>query len=42
MGDRWFFSLTVLAALAMVALALVWPVGQGAPAHESFVAGLPR
>ena len=42
MGDRWFFSLTVLTALALVALALVWPIGQGAPVRESFVAGLPR
>ena len=42
MGDRWFFSLTLLATLAMVALALVWPVGQGAPDRESFVAALPR
>ena len=29
MTDRWFFSLTALAVIAMVALALVAPQGQG-------------
>ena len=31
MSDRVFFSLAALIALAMIALALVWPQGLGAP-----------
>ncbi|MDP1632452.1 MAG: hypothetical protein Q8L66_13635 [Caulobacter sp.] len=31
MPDRAFFTLTALIALAMIALALVWPQGMGAP-----------
>ena len=30
MSDRVFFSLAALIAIAMIALALVWPQGQGA------------
>lgn len=30
MPDRYFFPLAALAALAMIALALVWPRGMGA------------
>ncbi len=29
MSDRWFFSLLAVAALAMIALALVYPQGLG-------------
>jgi hypothetical protein len=29
MSDRVFFSLLALAAIAMIAVALVWPQGQG-------------
>jgi hypothetical protein len=35
MRDRVFFPLAALLALAMIALALIWPRGMGA-AHPSF------
>ena len=36
MNDRLFFSLLGLAAAAMIALALVWPQGLGAPSPAPF------
>lgn len=36
MGDRAFFVLVALAAAAMIGFALVWPVGEGAPAPAPF------
>ena len=36
MRDRIFLPLCVLAAIAMVALALVWPQGMGARSPEPF------
>ncbi|HWE98308.1 MAG TPA: hypothetical protein VG248_00760 [Caulobacteraceae bacterium] len=36
MNDAVFYSLVVLAAAAMVALALVWPQGLGAPSPAPF------
>jgi len=40
MRDRFFFPLCVLAAVGMIALALVWPEGMGAPSPAPF--GKPR
>jgi len=34
--DRVFYPLAVFAAAALVALALVWPQGQGAPSPNRF------
>jgi hypothetical protein len=34
--DRVFYPLAVLAAAAILALALVWPQGQGAPSPGPF------
>ena len=34
--DRVFYPLAVLVAAGIVALALVWPQGQGAPSPEPF------
>ena len=36
MSDRVFFSLAALIAIALIALALVWPQGQGARSPEPF------
>ncbi|HEX6859990.1 MAG TPA: hypothetical protein VF138_07290 [Caulobacteraceae bacterium] len=36
MRDRAFFPLMILVALAMVALAVVWPQGLGAPSPPPF------
>ena len=36
MSDRVFFSLCALAAAGLIALALVWPQGQGAVSPEPF------
>ena len=36
MDDRFFFPLLALLVAAMVALALVWPQGQGAPSPAPF------
>ena len=36
MPDRLFFSLMALAAVAMIALALVWPQGLGARSPGAF------
>lgn len=36
MRDRIFFPLMALIALAMVALALAWPQGMGAPSPAPF------
>ena len=45
MDDRLFFPLLALLVAAMIALALVWPQGQGAPSPPPFghaVAPAPR
>jgi hypothetical protein len=34
--DRYFYPLAILCAAAIVALALVWPQGQGAPSPGPF------
>lgn len=36
MRDRFFYPLAFLAAVAMVALALVWPQGMGTPSPGAF------
>jgi hypothetical protein len=36
MSDRLFFPLVALIALALIALSLVWPQGQGAPSPAPF------
>ena len=36
MSERVFYSLCALAALAMIAFALVWPQGLGAPSPAPF------
>ena len=36
LSDRVFYPLAVLAALALVGLAMVWPQGQGAPSPPPF------
>lgn len=36
MRDRFFFPLMALIALAMIALAMVWPQGTGTPSPEPF------
>ena len=36
MRDRFFFPLIALLALAMIALAMVWPQGLGAPSPAPF------
>jgi hypothetical protein len=36
MRDRFFYPLALLAALAMVALAMVWPQGMGTPSPGAF------
>ena len=36
MDDRLFFPLLALLVAAMIALALVWPQGQGAPSPPPF------
>jgi hypothetical protein len=36
MRDRVFLPLVALAALALIALSLVWPQGQGAPSPPPF------
>jgi hypothetical protein len=36
MSDRVFFSLCALAAIGLIALALVWPQGLGAPSPGPF------
>ncbi|MES2034398.1 MAG: hypothetical protein V4466_09500 [Pseudomonadota bacterium] len=36
MRDRIFFPLCLLAAVAMIVLALVWPQGLGAPSPAPF------
>lgn len=36
MSDRLFFTLSAVAAVAMVALALVWPQGTGARSPPPF------
>jgi hypothetical protein len=36
MRDRFFYPLMALIAAAMIALALVWPEGMGAPSPAPF------
>ncbi|HEV2364100.1 MAG TPA: hypothetical protein VGS12_07890 [Caulobacteraceae bacterium] len=36
MRDRLFLAFMLLAALAMIGLALVWPQGEGAPSPPPF------
>jgi hypothetical protein len=36
MSDRVFFSIMALLAVGVIALALVWPQGLGAPSPEPF------
>ena len=41
MTDRLFFPLLILVALALIALALVWPQGLGRPSPRPFAKPAP-